>query len=150
MKKEIEFKMNKNKIKKGIACTLTTAIVVTGTGLTSVSADEAKEKEEVVYINQDAKGKTTSINVVNIFGKGHVEDYGDYSQVKMLNTTDSITKKGNKVTFTTNKNKVYYQGTLNDTQIPWNISIDYKLDGKSISPKKTCRFIWTIRNAYFN
>lgn len=128
--------MNKNKIKKGIACTLTTAIVVTGTGLTSVSADEAKEKEEVVYINQDAKGKTTSINVVNIFGKGHVEDYGDYSQVKMLNTTDSITKKGNKVTFTTNKNKVYYQGTLNDTQIPWNISIDYKLDGKSISPKK--------------
>lgn len=130
--------MKSNKIKKEVACTLSMAIMLTSIGLSTVSvyAADAKEKEEVVYIVQDASGKTNSINVVNIFGKGHVEDYGDYSQVKMLNTTDSINQNGDKISFTTHKNKVYYQGTLKDKEIPWNISIDYTLDEKSISPKK--------------
>lgn len=54
----------------------------------------------------------------------------------MLNTTDKINQSGDKITFSSDKDKVYYQGTMKDTQIPWNISFTYTLDGKEISPEE--------------
>lgn len=129
--------MNRNKIIRKMACVLTSAIVVTNTGICAINAyasDDTSKKEEVVYIITDASGNTKSVNVVNIFGKGSVTDYGNYSEVKMLNSTDEIKQDGDKITFTTDKDKVYYQGTLEDAQIPWNIKITYKLDGKEIKP----------------
>lgn len=48
----------------------------------------------------------------------------------MLNTTDKIKQNGDKITFSSDKEKVYYQGTMEDTEIPWNIDITYTLDGK--------------------
>lgn len=128
--------MNKNRLMAG---TLTAAVIVANTGLSAVrvyAAENNSEKEEVVYVITDASGKTDSVNVVNIFGKGRVTDYGDYSKVKMLNTTDDISQDSDKITFTTDKDKVYYQGTLDDAQIPWNIEITYKLDGISVLPEE--------------
>ena len=127
---------NRNRLIKGMACTMTIAVVVTNIGSYSVSAyaadNNTHEKEEVVYIITDATGRTDSVNVVNIFGKGNITDYGDYSDVKMLNSTDDIKLNGGKVTFNTNNAKVYYQGTLNNADIPWNINISYELNGKSV------------------
>ena len=54
----------------------------------------------------------------------------------MLNTTDKIKQNGDKITFSSDKEKVYYQGTMEDTEIPWNIDITYTLDGKKITPEK--------------
>lgn len=51
----------------------------------------------------------------------------------MLNTNDEITQNGEKITFSSDADKVYYQGTMKDTEIPWNISIRYFLDGKEYS-----------------
>lgn len=93
-------------------------------------------KEEVVYIVTDATGAVDSVNVVNIFGKGDVTDYGDYSAVKMLTSTDAITQNGDEITFSTDDDRVYYQGTMENAQIPWNIRISYTLDGQSISPEE--------------
>lgn len=128
--------MNKNRV---IAGTLVMSIVAGSMGIPSktVSAQEnnQKEKEEVIYIMTDADGKVDSINAVNIFGKGNVTDYGDYSSVKMLNTNDKIQQDGDKITFSTDKEKVYYQGTMKQTEIPWNISFTYLLDGKEIAPE---------------
>jgi len=99
----------------------------------SLAETTASEKEEVIYIMTDASGKVTDIEVVNIFCGGDITDYGDYTAVKMLNTTDKIAQNGNKITFSSKADKVYYQGTLKNTAIPWNISIRYFLDGKEYS-----------------
>lgn len=125
--------MNKNRV---LAGTLAVTIVTVSVGMSGVNVYAANsnesQKEEVIYINTDASGDVESVNAVNIFGKGSVTDYGDYSSVKMLNSTEPITLTGDKVTFTTKKDKVYYQGTMNDIEIPWNIKFTYKLDGFAI------------------
>ena len=99
----------------------------------SVSAAAPSGKEEVVYIISDESGAVQSVNVVNIFDGGSVTDYGNYSAVKMLTTDDKITQENGVITFSSDADKVYYQGTLEDAQIPWNISIRYFLDGKEYS-----------------
>ena len=132
--------MNKN---RKIAGVLTVTMVIGSVGMTGSSvyaADNTESaKEEVIYIMTDAEGNVENINAVNIFGGGSVTDYGQYSSVKMLNTTDSIEQDGDKITFTSNKEKVYYQGTMENTEIPWNISFTYTLDGKEISPEDLAR-----------
>ena len=125
--------MNKNK--KLIAGMIAVSIVTANVSMTAAAATTSGGKEEVVYVMTDAQGNVDSVNVVNIFGKGSVTDYGDYSSVKMLTSTDAISQDGDKITFTTDQEKVYYQGTLDNAQIPWNIKITYYLDGKEISPE---------------
>lgn len=94
-------------------------------------------KEEVIYVMTDATGKTTSLNVVNIFGAGDITDYGDYSEVKMLTSTEEIKQENDKVTFHSDAEKVYYQGTMDaGTKLPWNLAITYMLDGKEMAPEE--------------
>ena len=95
------------------------------------------KKEEVIYAMADASGKVTDIEAVNIFAGGDILDYGEYSAVKPLNTNDTITQNGDQITFSSSAGKVYYQGTLKDTALPWNISIRYFLDGKEYAPQDT-------------
>lgn len=100
------------------------------------AAGVASPKEEVIYIMTDANGTVKSGYAVNIFGSGDITDYGNYTDVKMLNTTDSITQNGDTITFSTSAGKTYYQGTLPDVEIPWNISIRYFLNGKEYKPEE--------------
>jgi len=124
--------------KKSVVAGMTAlAVLAAGAGMSEVNvyaAENMQPKEEVVYVMTGADGTVESVNVVNIFGKGDVTDYGDYSTVKMLNATDAISLENGVVTFSTQKEKVYYQGTLENAQIPWKISVKYSLDGKEISP----------------
>lgn len=121
--------------KKGIALSLV-ALMVTSTSIPVVAAENTSSKEEVVYIMTQADGSTDNINVVNIFKGGDITDYGDYSSVKMLTTTDTINQAEDKITFSSSAEKVYYQGTLEDTEIPWNISIRYFLDNKEYTAEE--------------
>ena len=110
------------------------SVLLLGSLTVPAFAEEAPSgKEEVIYIMTDASGKVTDMEAVNIFAGGDITDYGDYSDVKLLNTTDQITQNGNKITFSSSAEKVYYQGTMKNTVIPWNISIRYFLDGKEYS-----------------
>ncbi len=119
-------------IKKVTAVTM--SVLLLSSYMVPVFAAAApSEKEEVIYIMTDASGKVTDMEAVNIFAGGDITDYGDYSSVKMLNTTDKIDQSGNKITFSSDADKVYYQGTLKSTSIPWDISIRYFLDGKEYS-----------------
>lgn len=96
---------------------------------------ESTEKEENVYITLSADGSVRDIYVVNIVPGGDVVDYGSYSSIKLLNTTDTINQDGDTVTFSSSAEKVYYQGDLPaDTEIPWIVSIRYFLDGTEYSP----------------
>lgn len=128
----------KNWNKKRIIAGMTAlAVLTTGVGMSGLNASAAENvqpKEEVIYVMTGADGMVESVNVVNIFGKGDVTDYGDYSEVKLLNATDAISLENGVVTFSTDKEKVYYQGTLENAQITWKISMKYSLDGKEILP----------------
>ena len=125
----------KKQILAGVLTIVVTATTI-ATPMQVSAAESTGGKEEVIYVMTDAEGNVENVNVVNIFGKGDVTDYGDYSSVKMLTSTESITQDGDKITFSTGKDKVYYQGTLEDAQIPWNIEITYTLDGKEVSPEE--------------
>lgn len=96
----------------------------------------AAEKEEVIYIMAGADGSVDSIYAVNSFGGGDITDYGDYSDVKLLNIDGNISQNGDKISFSSPEGKkVYYQGTMTGTEIPWNISIRYFMDKTEYSPE---------------
>lgn len=102
----------------------------------AVKAEEVNEKEEVVYIMMDANGSTKSTNVVNIFSGGDIVDYGGYNSVKMLTTNDVIEQNGDEITFHTDADRVYYQGTLDQTEVPWNIEIQYYMNDVEYTPSE--------------
>lgn len=122
-------------LKKAISCTLAVTLLSTCMLPVNAASSSANEKEEVIYIITDAQGKTNGVYAVNIWNGGDVTDYGDYSSVSILNTNDKVAIDGDKITFSSDSDKVYCQGIMKDTQIPWNISIKYFLDGKEISPE---------------
>ena len=118
-------------LNKTISGTLAVNMILSS-GMTAFAAEEQK-KEEVIYVMTDASGNTQNVYAVSICGSGEVTDYGDYSAVKLLNTGDALHFSGDTVTFSTDTEKVYMQGDMADTEIPWNIRIIYMLDGKEIS-----------------
>lgn len=127
------------KMKKKILPTLLTGTLVI-TSVTPVwAAGSPSEKEEVIYINLTGEGAVKDIYAVNISGKGDITDYGDYSSVEMLNTSDEILQDGDKITYTSSGDRVYYQGTMKKTEIPWKISIEYYLDGEKYPAEEIAR-----------
>lgn len=94
------------------------------------------EKEEVIYITLASDGTLKDTYVVNSFSGGEITDYGNYSSVKMLNTNDPIKQDGDTITLSSSDSKVYYQGSLENVEIPWNISLQYFLDRTEYSPEE--------------
>ncbi|MGN0452631.1 MAG: hypothetical protein ACI4GZ_02395 [Ruminococcus sp.] len=93
------------------------------------AAGTSSHKEEVIYVNLAADGSVRNVYAVNIFGKGDITDYGEYSSVEMLNTKDKITLSGDRISFSSSADRVYYKGKMKSTDIPWNISIRYFVNG---------------------
>lgn len=122
--------------------------IVTGICVTALAAgsflqplnvaaqDGGSEKEEVVYAILDEAGNVTGVYAVNSFSGGKIVDYGDYKNVKNLTTTDKISYENGKVTLQTDADKIYYQGDMETTDIPWKIKIQYELDGKECTAEE--------------
>ena len=138
----------KTKVKKKGRSALAIALVLSllvGTAGISAFATSSSQKEEVIYVSTDASGAVKDLTAVNIFDESDfndaskIIDYGDYSTVKILTGDATIDQSGKKIIikFTgagdSENAKIYYQGTMKKTEIPWNISIRYYLDGKEIS-----------------
>ena len=103
--------------------------------LTAGAAEQGSEKEEVAYVNLNSDGSVNEINVVNILtvSGGKAVDYGNYASVRNMTTTDDIDYSNGKVNISTNTDKLYYEGKLEDNTIPWDISIQYYIDGVKYS-----------------
>ena len=133
--------MRKNKFvvlsKKATPVLLTVALagntILGAPSTTALAAENTQEKEEVVYAILDNSGKVDGLYVVNSFTSHDVVDYGDYENIKNLTTTDEITQDGDKISFHTDADKIYYQGDLKTKEIPWNIEIHYWMDGTEYS-----------------
>lgn len=124
-----------NWCKKGIALSLA-AFMAANLSVPVSAAEKTSGKEEVIYVMTQADGTVDNVNAVNIFPGGDVTDYGDYSSVKMLTTTDKIHQKKDKITFSSSADKVYYQGTLKNAEVPWDISIRYFLNDEEYSAEE--------------
>ncbi len=100
----------------------------------SVSAAELSPKEEIVYGILNSDGSIGGVFVVNILtGGGALTDFGNYVSVRNMNTTDPITQSGGAVSVTTSANRLYYEGTLDNAELPWDITVTYALDGKAVT-----------------
>src|SRR5699024_2812694 len=94
-------------------------------------------KDEVIYGKLDPSGKVNNMYVVNSFEvdkPGEFTDYGKYINVRNLTDLTTIDQKNNKVSFEAEAD-FHYQGELEQKQLPWDISITYKLDGKEMKPE---------------
>ena len=97
---------------------------------------EQPQKDENVYVTLNGDGSVAGVYVVNEYvleQETDIVDYGDYTEVKNLATTDELVLEDGKVTVTAPEGKFYYQGYLEDKCIPWEISITYLLDGTEMS-----------------
>lgn len=98
-----------------------------------VHAEVASQKEEVVYGILDLDGKVNNLYVVNIFNGGNITDYGEYTKVHNLTTSEEISQTNDQMSINTKADKLYYQGTLKAKELPWKIAIKYQLGGKELS-----------------
>ena len=125
--------------KRILAAGMAALLTMTSLPFSAFAAEEHTPKEEVVYINLNADGSVKEINVVNIFdldGKGTIIDYGAYESVRNMTTTDEITCEGNQVSVEAEAGKLYYEGKLTNTQMPWKINIHYYWDGAEYDAKE--------------
>lgn len=104
--------------------------------LPTARASSEPQKEEVIYATLNADGQAKEAYVVNIFPGGAVTDYGNYSSVRMMNTEDSFTHTGDLVSFFSSESRVYYQGNMSRVELPWLFTLDWKLNGQSVTAKK--------------
>ncbi len=96
-------------------------------------------KSEMIYGMLNANGSLRETYVVNRFtadSAGNVDDFGAYSQVANLSTTQELTSENGKVAFAIGSDPFFYQGVLNAAQLPWNIDISYALNGRTVSPQE--------------
>ncbi|WP_102029102.1 hypothetical protein [Salirhabdus sp. Marseille-P4669] len=101
---------------------------------------EFSSKDEVVYAKLDASGERQEIYVVNtleIEKPGSITDIGAYSSVKNLTNLSEMKQINNTVQLTAEEEgKFYYQGTLDQAALPWDIEVTYFLNGEEIVPEK--------------
>jgi putative membrane protein len=120
------------KMKKILSFVLVFTLVFTL--VISVSAEAVPSpKEEVVYGMLKSDGSVNNLYIVNIFNGGAITDYGNYSDIHNMTTSEKLSQNGDKITINTKTNKFYYQGTLDKKELPWDIVIKYFLEGKEIS-----------------
>lgn len=101
--------------------------------LAPFAEEVASQKEEVVYGILDPEGRVKNIYVVNIFEDSNITDYGNYKNVRNMTTSEKISQKGDKININTSADRLYYEGTIEKNELPWNINIEYSLDGKKIT-----------------
>lgn len=105
----------------------------------SAFGKQAPQKDEVVYATLDADGHVNAIYVVNTFdikAAGTFTDFGDYISIQNLTDLSKIEQLSGKITFTASKGKFHYEGTLAQTDLPWNFTINYFLNGKQVDAKE--------------
>lgn len=102
------------------------------------SEDTGFSKEESVYVKADASGnvkKTTVSEWLKNLEKGTISDTSELKDIKNVKGDETFeTGSNNNVSWKSEGNDIYYQGTI-DKELPVDVKVSYKLDGKSISPK---------------
>lgn len=124
----------RNKQKLFAACIAGIMMLTPVMGICEAAAD----KNEIVYATYTPEGNRKEVVVINRFEiekDQWLTDYGTYDSVQNLTTTSSLQTKNGMVETQVTPGVFYYEGTLNDAQLPWNIGIQYLYNGASIMPE---------------
>ena len=131
--------MKENKIvKKVIPSVLATNLLLLSVP-SIIWAKSNTQKEEIIYANLEATGTLKSMYVVNAFDleeSGEIIDYGNYTKITNLSNTNEIKQEEGKISVNADKGRFYYQGDIEQKQLPWKIKITYRLNGSEISPSE--------------
>jgi putative membrane protein len=108
-------------------------LLLLSSGVPVSAGNIPSSKEEVVYGLLNLDGSVHNLYVVNIFNGGEITDYGNYSDIRNMTTSEKLNQNGEQITINTAADKFYYQGTLERKELPWDIAIKYFLNGKETS-----------------
>ncbi|MFZ7131360.1 MAG: hypothetical protein ACOWWR_03280 [Eubacteriales bacterium] len=125
--------------KKIVAVSLAGILICFSVSTTRAQAQSqtiSSQKEEVVYSDLDGNGDITGTYLVNIFHSSEITDYGDYDKIRNMNTSDEINYENGMIRIHTEADKLYYEGIIENAELPWNIEITYKMDGTEYSAEK--------------
>lgn len=97
-------------------------------------------KEETVYVVADATGQRKEVIVSewlkNPEGKKVLEDVSDLTDIKNVKGDEAFSEgQGGALTWQADGKDIYYQGTTTK-ELPVDVNISYKLDGKEIKPQE--------------
>lgn len=116
-------------MKKMIAIIITITIFTTSQ---NVYASDLGYKEESIYGLLQEDGHVDTLYVVNALYQ-MTEDFGNYDQIDNLSSLDLITIDNGKIILPNYDDLFYYQGTINQGDLPWDFDIAYTLDGKDVT-----------------
>ena len=104
---------------------------------TKESGSDAAAKNETVYVMTDASGKKTKTIVSdwlkNYGGNDKITDFSDLTDIENLKFDGGFKADGSDITWSADGGDIYYKGYSND-ELPVDIRISYKLNGRSVSP----------------
>lgn len=128
------------KFRKRVTASVLTAALLCGSAGSSLpvyGAPAGADVDETMYVNLDYYGKTTKVNVVkgvNLNGLGEITDYGNYTKVENMSTSDAPVLGDGSVTWNLPQDQTgrfYYKCTMDNNQVvlPWDFDVSYKLNG---------------------
>ncbi len=101
--------------------------------------ESSYKAEEVIYGILKADGKIEKVlPVVALDAKEKTElnYYGDFTEIRNLTDTKEIDVNGSKVELEIPEGRFYFEGELENPEIPWLVDISYKLNGKKIDSEE--------------
>lgn len=124
---------------KKLIAVLMSTVFSAATCAQAFAADSVKD--ETVYVNLDSSGNVTNTIVVNsfkTFGNRRILDYGNYTEIKNLTTTAKPKVNHNYIEWElpADREEFYYQGKVQNAQLPWNFAIHYYLDGAEVPAER--------------
>ena len=130
----------KRKVAASVAVGMSVMMGVTPAFAASGTSDSDVYKEETVYVNAKASGKTDKVTVSNWLKNsgsvsGDLEDESTLSDIKNVKGDEEYTADGDKLTWSTDGEDIYYQGTT-DKKLPVSVKLKYYLDGKQMKPSE--------------
>ena len=137
--------MNKNrkmkrKVAASVAVGMSVMMGVTPAFAANGTSNSEVYKEETVYVNAKASGKTDKVTVSNWLKNsgsvsGDLEDESTLSDIKNVKGDEKYTLDGDKLTWATDGEDIYYQG-MTDKKLPVSVKLNYYLDGKQMKPSE--------------
>ena len=126
-------------LKKTCAVTLSTVMVLgmaVGAGNVSMAAGKI-EKEETVYVNQEADGKVSEITVSdwlkNVTGTSDISDVSNLTEIENVKGDETFEQENDgTITWKADNTDIYYQGKTEE-HLPVGVTVSYKLDGKAVT-----------------
>lgn len=138
--------MKKMKIMKQISAVIVSLIMIMNSvSVPALAAAPVPMTDETAYVTLDYYGQMGEVSVVkgvDLNGNSQIMDYGQYSRITNMTTLDKPKIDGNHLVWNldekTAPKRFYYEVVPQDNnlEIPWNIDVNYKLNGVPIKAER--------------